>query len=106
MGKGGSRTRNAYGENIQVCHKFPAQNRYSGASPLTCNHFPNKKKREFEKPDQAGYKYPAQNRFTVTYPLTGGHFCFASNYSATTSAWDTAGKGPGKGGSCQGKGTS
>ena len=56
-----------FGENIRVCHGFPAQNRFTGASPFTCGHF-------------------------------------ASNYSATTSAWDTAGKGPGKGGSARGRG--
>ena len=64
---------------------------------------------EYRPPGQVGHKYPAQNRFTVTYPHTGGHFCFASNYCATIGVWeagDTAGKGPGKGGSCQGKGTS
>ena len=55
------------------------------------------------------YELPAQNRFTVAHPLTSGHFCFASNYCATIRVWeagDTAGKGLGKGDSCQGKGTS
>ena len=90
-----------FGENIQVCYESPAQNRLTAGYPHTGGHFNS----------QVCYEIPApaQNRLTVAYPLTGGHSGFASNYGATTSvreAGDAAGKGPGKGGSCQGKGTS
>ena len=52
----------------------------------------------FEDNFQVCHEFPAQNRCIV-----------AINYCATISVWEagnTAGKGPGKGGSCEGKGTS